>query len=413
MSGILSMILAGGEGTRLAPLTSVRAKPAVPFGGNYRIIDFVLNNFVNSDLLQIFVLTQFKSHSLNKHMSRRWQISGLTNRFIDTIPAQMQMGKHWYQGTADAIYQNISLVEGLDPEIVCVFGGDHIYKMDVRQMVEFHRSQFQAKLTVAAIPVPVEKAHQFGIIEVDRNHRMIGFQEKPKDKVKSIPGRPGWALASMGNYTFDAPTLVSVLKEDASENDSLHDFGHSIIPKLVPTGDVYVYDFSTNTIRGERESTRGYWKDVGTIDSLYESNMDLLEVVPPFDLYNRYWPLRSYHPAVPPAKFVHDGKDRKGEGISSIIAAGSIVSGGSVKHSILGYNSHIHSHVQIQDSVLFGNVDVGRHCRISNAIIDKNVSIAPGTVIGEDLEHDRKHFHVSPNGIVVIPKDARVGFDDE
>lgn len=411
MSGILSMILAGGEGTRLAPLTSVRAKPAVPFGGNYRIIDFVLNNFVNSDLLQIFVLTQFKSHSLNKHMSRRWQITGLTNRFIDTIPAQMQMGKHWYQGTADAIYQNISLVEGLDPEIVCVFGGDHIYKMDVRQMIEFHRSYRGAKLTVAAIPVPISQADQFGIIEIDENNRMIGFKEKPKSDVKPIPGRPDYVLASMGNYVFNASTLVESLKADAEERDSLHDFGHNIIPTLWPTGDVYVYDFSTNAIRGEPEGTNGYWRDVGTIDSLYEANMDLLEIIPPIDLYNRHWPMRSYHPAVPPAKFVHDQENRKGQAIGSIVSAGSIVSGSGVYHSILGYNSHIHSHAHIENSVLLGNVDVGRGSRIHRAIIDKDVTIAPGTVIGEDLEVDKERFHVSPNGIVVIPKGAKVGFD--
>ena len=411
MSGILSMILAGGEGTRLAPLTSVRAKPAVPFGGNYRIIDFVLNNFVNSDLLQIFVLTQFKSHSLNKHMSRRWQISGLTNRFIDTIPAQMQMGKHWYQGTADAIYQNISLVEGLDPEVVCVFGGDHIYKMDVRQMIEFHRSYRGAKLTVAAIPVPVDQADQFGIIEVDENNRMIGFKEKPKADVKTIPGRPGFVLASMGNYVFTAANLVESLKADAEERDSLHDFGHNIIPTLYPTGDVYVYDFSANAIRGEPEGTNGYWRDVGTIDSLYEANMDLLQVVPPIDLYNRHWPMRSYHPAVPPAKFVHDQENRKGQAIGSIVSAGSIVSGSGVYHSILGYNCHIHSHAHIEDCVLLGNVDVGRSCSIRNAIIDKDVTIAPGAIIGEDLDQDKERFHVSPNGIVVIPKGAKVGFD--
>lgn len=411
MSGILSMILAGGEGTRLAPLTSVRAKPAVPFGGNYRIIDFVLNNFVNSDLLQIFVLTQFKSHSLNKHMSRRWQITGLTNRFIDTIPAQMQMGKHWYQGTADAIYQNISLVEGLDPEIVCVFGGDHIYKMDVRQMIEFHRSYRGAKLTVAAIPVPISQADQFGIIEIDENNRMIGFKEKPKSDVKPIPGRPDYVLASMGNYVFSANTLVESLKADAEERDSLHDFGHNIIPTLWPTGDVYVYDFSTNAIRGEPEGTNGYWRDVGTIDSLYEANMDLLEIIPPIDLYNRHWPMRSYHPAVPPAKFVHDQESRKGQAIGSIVSAGSIVSGSGVYHSILGYNSHIHSHAHIENSVLLGNVDVGRGSRIHRAIIDKDVTIAPGTIIGEDLEADKERFHVSPNGIVVIPKGAKVGFD--
>lgn len=410
MAGILSMILAGGEGTRLAPLTSVRAKPSVPFGGNYRIIDFVLNNFVNSDILQIFVLTQFKSQSLNKHMSRRWQITGLTNRFIDTIPAQMQTGKHWYQGTADAIYQNVELIEGLDPEIVCVFGGDHIYKMDVRQMVDFHRSHDNAALTVAAIPVPISEADQFGIIEIDENNRMVGFQEKPKN-AKSMPGRPGWVLASMGNYTFTAKTLVDELKIDAADPDSMHDFGHNIIPKLYPSGSVYVYDFSKNHIRGDFEGTAGYWKDVGTIDSLFEANMDLLEVVPPIDLYNKHWPMRSYHPAVPPAKFVHDSGDRRGQALESIVSAGSIISGSTVHKSILGYNSHIHSHALVESSVLMGNSDIGRSCRIKNAIIDKDVQIAPGTVIGEDLEYDRAHYHVSANGIVVLPKGSRIGFD--
>lgn len=411
MSGILSMILAGGEGTRLAPLTSVRAKPAVPFGGNYRIIDFVLNNFVNSDLLQIFVLTQFKSHSLMKHMSRRWRVTGLTNRFIDPIPAQMQMGKHWYQGTADAIYQNIELIEGMDPEVVCVFGGDHIYKMDVRQMVEFHRGFDDAKLTVAAIPVHVSQADQFGIIEIDENNKMIGFQEKPKKDPKTIPGRPDYVLASMGNYVFDAATMVQCLKEDAESSDSVHDFGHNIIPDLYKAGVVYVYDFSTNVIRGELEHTSGYWRDVGTLDSLYEANMDLLAVEPPFDLYNRHWPLRSYHPAVPPAKFVHDEANRTGQAISSIVAGGCIISGSIVHRSILGYNCHVHSHAYVDNCVMMGNNDIGRGCRIRRAIIDKNVNIAPGTVIGEDPEHDRQRFHVSPNGIITIPKGAQVGFE--
>ncbi len=409
MSGILSMILAGGEGTRLAPLTGIRAKPAVPFGGNYRIIDFVLNNFVNSDLLQIFVLTQFKSHSLLKHMSRRWRVTGLTNRFIDPIPAQMQTGKHWYQGTADAIYQNLDVIDGVDPEVVCIFGGDHIYKMDVRQMIQFHRDN-PARLTVAAIPVPVEQAHQFGIIEIDENHKMIGFQEKPKSDPKTIPGNPNMVLASMGNYVFDAGTLREHLIADAEDTESVHDFGHNIIPKLYPAGDVYVYDFSTNEIRGEPEQSKGYWRDVGTIDSYYEANMDLISVVPPIDLYNRYWPLRSYHPAVPPAKFVHDETNRTGQAISSMISGGCIVSGSIVYHSILGYNVHVHSHSYVDSCVIMGGNDIGRGCRIRRAIIDKDTVIAPNTVIGEDPEHDRQRFHVSKDGVVVIPKGARVGF---
>lgn len=410
MSGVLTMILAGGEGTRLAPLTGVRAKPAVPFGGNFRIVDFVLNNFVNSDLLQIFVITQFKSHSLMKHLSRAWRVTGLTNRFIDPIPAQMQTGKHWYLGTADAIYQNIHLIHGLDPEHVCVFGGDHIYKMDVRQMLDFHR-QVGARLTVAAIPVPVSEAHEFGVIEVDNQGRMIGFEEKPKTNPKTIPGRPGYVLASMGNYIFEAATLVTALKEDAKKIDSKHDFGHNIIPELFPTGDVYVYDFSSNVIRGEQEECIGYWRDVGTIDSYFEANMDLIAIEPPLNMYNKYWPLRSYTPPVPPAKFVHDTVGRTGQAVSSMVAAGSIVSGSSVYQSILGYNTHVHSHAQIEQSVLMGNNDIGRGCQIRRAIIDKDVKIAPGTVIGHDLALDKERFHVSPEGVIVIPKGAVIGFD--
>ena len=404
------MILAGGEGTRLAPLTSVRAKPAVPFGGNYRIIDFVLNNFVNSDLLQIFVLTQFKSHSLLKHLSRSWRVTGLTSRFIDPIPAQMQTGKHWYQGTADAIFQNVNLIEGMDPEIVCVFGGDHIYKMDIRQMIDFHRSS-EALLTVAAIPVPVDQADQFGVIEVDERGKMIGFQEKPKKDPKTIPGRPGYVLASMGNYVFDAKTLVKCLKEDAESKDSLHDFGHNIIPMLFETGDVYVYDFSTNTIREEPESSQGYWRDVGTIDSFYEANMDLISVTPPIDLYNKHWPLRCYHPPVPPAKFVHDEANRTGQAISSMVASGSIISGSIVYNSVLGYNNRVHSHSYVEKSVVMGNCNIGRGCRILRAIIDKDVTIAADTVIGEDPFQDRERFQVSKEGVVVIPKGSRIGFD--
>ncbi|MCJ8312630.1 MAG: glucose-1-phosphate adenylyltransferase [Saccharospirillaceae bacterium] len=409
MSGVLSMILAGGEGSRLSPLTSIRAKPAVPFGGNYRIIDFVLNNFVNSDLLQIYVLTQYKSHSLMKHLSKAWRVTGLTNRFIDAIPASMQTGKHWYQGTADAIYQNIHLIESVDPEVVCVFGGDHIYKMDVRQMITFH-NKTKAKLTVAAIPVHISQAHHYGIIEVDENWKMIGFVEKPTSSPKTIPGRDDMVLASMGNYVFDAPTMVQSLKEDAEENESMHDFGHNIIPKLYEKGEVFVYDFSQNTIRGESETSKGYWRDVGTIESYYEANMDLISTAPPFDLYNRYWPLRSYHPSLPPAKFVHDEKNRTGQAISSMVASGSIISGAIVHKSVLGYNVRVHSHSYIDQSVIMGNNDIGQGCRIRRAIIDKNVTIAPNTIIGEDPVEDAKRFHVSEDGIVVIPKGAKIGF---
>lgn len=411
MSGILSMILAGGVGSRLAPLTDIRAKPAVPFGGNYRIVDFVLNNFVNSDLLQIFVLTQFKSHSLMKHMSRAWRVSGLTNRFIDPIPAQMQTGNHWYMGTADAIYQNMHLIRGMDPEHVCIFGGDHIYKMDVRQMIDFHKTK-EAVLTVAAIPVSVDEASEFGVIEVDKEGRMIGFEEKPVNP-KEIPGRPGMCLASMGNYVFEKETLVASLEEDAKLEDSEHDFGNDIIPKLYPQRKVFVYDFSTNIVRGEPEHSRGYWRDVGTIDAYFEANMDLIQIQPPINLYNKRWPLRSYHPAVPPAKFVHDETNRTGQAISSMVGAGSIISGAIIYNSIIGHNVHIHSHSYVEKCVIMGNNDIGEGCRLRRCIIDKDVDIAPGTVIGEDPELDKKRFHVSAGGIVVIPKGSRIGFSDE
>ncbi|MBF0413149.1 MAG: glucose-1-phosphate adenylyltransferase [Desulfamplus sp.] len=410
MSSILSMILAGGEGTRLFPFTSLRAKPAVPFGGSYRIIDFVLSNFVNSDILKVFVLTQFKSHSLMKHLSQAWRVSGVTGHFIDPIPAQMRTGRHWYKGTADAIYQNLNLIDSYDPEFVCVFGGDHIYKMDIRQMIDYHRDR-GAALTVAAIPVPVEEANKFGVIEVDDNGKMIGFEEKPKENPKTIPDRPTHVLASMGNYVFDADALVNYLQIDAEDDKSIHDFGHNIIPMMVPRGDVYVYDFSTNAIRGEPENSKGYWRDVGTIDSYYQANMDLISVTPPFDLYNRYWPLRSYHPAVPPAKFVHDEANRMGHAINSAVSSGCIISGSVVNQSILGYRVHIHSHSYIEKSVIMGNTEIGTGCRIRRAIFDQEVTVAPNTVIGEDPEYDRKRFQVSENGVVVIPKGARVGFD--
>ncbi|MBF0302905.1 MAG: glucose-1-phosphate adenylyltransferase [Desulfamplus sp.] len=410
MSSILSMILAGGEGTRLFPFTSLRAKPAVPFGGSYRIIDFVLSNFVNSDILKVFVLTQFKSHSLMKHLSQAWRVSGVTGHFIDPIPAQMRTGRHWYKGTADAIYQNLNLIDSYDPEFVCVFGGDHIYKMDIRQMIDYHRDR-GAALTVAAIPVPVEEANKFGVIEVDDNGKMIGFEEKPKENPKTIPDRPTHVLASMGNYVFDADALVNYLQIDAEDDKSIHDFGHNIIPMMVPRGDVYVYDFSTNAIRGEPENSKGYWRDVGTIDSYYQANMDLISVTPPFDLYNRYWPLRSYHPAVPPAKFVHDEANRMGHAINSAVSSGCIISGSVVNQSILGYRVHIHSHSYIEKSVIMGNTEIGTGCRIRKTIFDQEVTVAPNTVIGEDPEYDRKRFQVSENGVVVIPKGARIGFD--
>ncbi|MGF1861503.1 glucose-1-phosphate adenylyltransferase, partial [Photobacterium profundum] len=285
MGGVLGMILAGGEGSRLRPLTDSRTKPAVPFGGSYRLIDFALNNFVNADFLKIYVLTQFKSQSLYVHMKKGWNITGITDRFIDPIPAQMRMGKRWYDGTADAIYQNLSFIELADPEHVCIFGSDHIYKMDIKQMLNFHKEK-EAELTVSALRMPLSEASAFGVIEVDENGCMVGFEEKPTNP-KSIPGDPENALVSMGNYIFNKDTLCTELEEDAAKEDSSHDFGKDIIPKLFPLGKVYVYDFTTNIIPGEKNT--GYWRDVGTIEAYWQAHMDLLSEDAPFSLYNRQW----------------------------------------------------------------------------------------------------------------------------
>ncbi|MGY2573623.1 glucose-1-phosphate adenylyltransferase [Vibrio sp. C8] len=405
MSNVLGMILAGGEGSRLMPLTQKRAKPSVPFGGSYRLIDFALNNFVNADLMKIYVLTQFKSQSLYLHMKKGWNVSSITDRFIDSIPAQMRDGKRWYEGTADAIYQNIRFIELSEVDDVCIFGSDHIYKMDIRQMLNFHR-QKEAKLTVAALRMPISEASQFGVIEVNELGEMVGFSEKPKNP-KSIPNEPEWALVSMGNYIFNSEVLCHELKVDAEDRDSSHDFGKDIIPKMFPQGGVYVYDFAQNKIKGEIQTT--YWRDVGTIDSYWSAHMDLLAKNPPFSLYNRSWPLHTYYPPLPPATFVDSG-ERKVKITDSLISGGSYIQGSTIYKSILGFRSNIAAGSLISESVILGDVKVGAGCSIQRAIIDKHVEIAPGTVIGENLELDRQRFHVSDDGIVVIAKGTKVGF---
>ncbi|RAS58923.1 glucose-1-phosphate adenylyltransferase [Vibrio diazotrophicus] len=405
MFGVLGMILAGGEGSRLMPLTETRSKPSVPFGGSYRLIDFALNNFVNADLMRIYVLTQFKSQSLYLHMKKGWNVSGITNRFIDIIPAQMRDGKRWYEGTADAIYQNIVFVEQSGAADVCIFGSDHVYKMDIRQMLEFHLRK-QAKLTVAALRMPRSEASKFGVIEVDGEGKMIGFEEKPENP-KSIPGEPDWCLVSMGNYIFKSTVLCDELREDAVNPESSHDFGKDIIPKMFSDGGVYVYDFSQNKIKGEIETT--YWRDVGTIESYWSAHMDLLSKNPPFSLYNRSWPLHTYYPPLPPATFVDSG-ERKVKITDSLISGGSYIQGSTIYKSVLGFRSNIAAGSLISESVILGDVKVGAGCSIKRAIIDKHVEIAPGTVIGENLELDRQRFHVSDDGIVVIAKGTKVGF---
>ncbi len=410
MDDVLTMILAGGAGTRLRPLTRERAKPAVPFGGHYRLIDIVLSNFVNSGFYQIKILTQYKSESLDRHISRGWRLSEQLDQFVDVVPAQQRVGQHWYRGSADAIYQNLNLIEDNQPEDVCVFSADHIYKMDVSQMVHMHRRQ-QADLTVAAIPVSVEEARAFGVFEIDEEGRITDFVEKPDDPTP-MPGDSDRCLASMGNYVFGTGPLVDELRRDADREESTHDFGRDIVSEMVadPDYEVFVYDFSDNRVPGQHEREIGYWRDVGTIDSYWEASMDLVSVHPHFDLYNDQWPIRTYYENHPPAKFVHHdpSTERVGRAIDSTVAEGCIVSGGLIKGSILFPEVHVHSYSKIEDSILFEGVEVGERARIRRAIIDKDVVIPPDTVIGHDLERDRERFTVSEDGIVVIPKGERL-----
>ncbi|RAL22808.1 glucose-1-phosphate adenylyltransferase [Lujinxingia litoralis] len=406
MNDVLVMILAGGEGKRLRPLTLDRAKPAVPFGGRYRIIDFVLSNFVNSGFYKIKVLTQYKSDSLLNHISRGWHLAQFIDHYIDPVPAQQRRGPQWFQGSADAIFQNLNLIYDEEPRDVCVFGGDNIYKMDVGQMLATHRER-DADLSVAAIPVPLEQGSAFGILEIDDEQRIVGFAEKPTHP-KPIPNRPGWCLASMGNYIFKTPGLVEEIIRDAHDNESAHDFGKNIITNMVRSGHqaCFVYDFSTNDIPGQSERERSYWRDVGTIDSYWEASMDLISAEPQFDLYNRRWPIRTHYQHYPPAKFVHDdpATNRVGQAINSSVAEGCIVSGGTIRNSVLFQRVRVNSYSSIEDSVLFEQVEVGRRARIRKAIIEKDVVIPPDTVIGYDEELDRARFPVSDKGVVVVPK---------
>jgi glucose-1-phosphate adenylyltransferase len=401
---ILVMILAGGEGRRLYPLTMDRAKPAVPFGGKYRIIDFVLNNFTNSELFKIKVLTQFKSDSLNRHIARCWPMPPFLNQYVELVPAQMRMGQEWYRGTADAIYQNLNLIYDEMPSLVCVFGGDHIYKMDVSQMLEYHKMQ-AADLTIAAIPVPVEQASEFGVIEVDNLYRVTGWQEKPTNP-KEMPDRPGYALASMGNYIFNREVLVEELLEDAENPDSQHDFGKNVIAAMINKGRrVFVYDFATNIVPGQTESERGYWRDVGTIDAYWEANMDLVAIEPVFNLYHREWPIKTYSYQAPPAKYIFNDEERRGFATDSIVSDGCIISGGRLLRCVLSPYCRVNSFALVEDSILMHGVNVGRHAKIRRAIIDKYVDIPPHTRIGYDREEDEaRGFYVSEGGITVVPK---------
>jgi glucose-1-phosphate adenylyltransferase len=395
--------MAGGQGTRLHPLTRERAKPAVPFGGKYRIVDFVLSNLVNSQIYSIYLMVQWRSQSLIEHLKDGWQFGRiLHDHFIIPVPAQMRMGENWYQGTADAIFQNLNLIDDFKPDLVAVFGADHIYRMDIQQMIAFHVDR-KASVTVATLPVPLEEANQFGVLDVDSGLRVFGFDEKPENP-RPMPGAPGKCLASMGNYLFDPQVLRAALIEDAQDPNSRHDFGQNLIPNLIERVPVYAYNFMTNRIRGDSEENLSYWRDVGTIDAYYEANMDLRDAKPHLNLYNPFWPLRTAYYNQPPAKFVFNEESRRGVSVHSVISEGCIVSGGAVRNSILGRSVFVHSYSEIDDSVVMDYCNIGRHARIRRAIIDKNVHIAEGDVIGYDLERDRQRFTVTESGIVVIPK---------
>ena len=404
----LAMILAGGAGTRLDPLTRERAKPAVPFGGRYRIIDFCLSNFVNSGIFKLKVLTQYKSDSLNNHISRTWRMTAFLGHFCETVPAQMRTGGDWYKGSADAIYQNLNLITDENPEHVFVFGADNVYHMEVQQMLDFHVSR-RADCTVAVLPVPISEGNQFGILDIAPDGQVRGFVEKPKNP-PPMPGHPELCLASMGNYLFTTDTLTQAVIEDAKLENSAHDFGKSILTALHQRSRVFAYDFLLNDVPGQGHRERGYWRDVGTLDAYYQANMDLIEVEPVFNLYNTQWPITTASSSLPPAKFVFadDKNDRVGQATDSLVSEGCIISGGTVNRSVLSPRVRVNSWAQVTDSILMENVEIGRHSVIKRAIIDKNVTIPPGTKIGVDLEADKRRFYVTDSGIVVIPKGAKV-----
>src|SRR5262245_17132445 len=399
---VLGIVLAGGKGTRLYPLTKERAKPAVPFGGKYRIVDFVLSNFINSGLYSVYVLTQFKSQSLLQHLSEGWQFGGiLKDHFIIPVPAQMRSADEtWYQGTADALYQNVNLIEQSDPHLVAIFGADHIYRMNIASMLEYHE-QKRAEITVAAIPVDRRHATEFGVIETTRDGRIVGFHEKRSD-APTIPDRPDQIYASMGNYVFSTRALLRELYADAAREDSSHDFGRDILPALVNRVEMFAYDFQTNQIPGEAPGAPAYWRDVGTLDAYYEAQMDLRAVSPSLTLYNLEWPLRTAGYADPPAKFTFDDDDRRGHAVDSIVSGGCILSGGMVRNSVLGRWVRVHSGAVVEDCVILDNCDIGRRARIRRAILDKNVRIPEGAALGFGLEQDKKFHHVTSTGIVVV-----------
>lgn len=406
---ILAIVLAGGEGKRLMPLTADRAKPAVPFGGVYRLVDFALSNLVNARYLRIVVLTQYKSHSLDRHISQGWRMSTLLGNYIAPVPAQQRVGKRWYLGSADAIYQSLNLIRDERPDIVVVVGADHVYRMDFGQMVRTHLES-GAPCTVAAIRQPITLADQFGVIKAraDDPRRIEAFLEKPKDAV-GLPDAPDQVLASMGNYVFDADALVQAVTRDADRDGSKHDMGGDIVPDFVERGEAAVYDFIENDVPGSDERDRDYWRDVGTLDAYFEAQMDLVSVHPVFNLYNYEWPIYTHLGPWPPAKFVHGWHGRIGHAVNSIVSPGCVVSGALVENSVLSPNVGVHSWATVSDSVLMDDVEVGRHAVVRRAILDKNVVVPEGARIGMDPDEDRdRGFTVTESGITVVGKDQKI-----
>ena len=403
----MGVVLAGGEGRRLYPLTRDRAKPAVPFGGNYRLVDFALSNLVNGGTLRVAVLTQYKSHSLDRHLAQTWRMSPLLGNYVMPVPAQMRYGKRWFEGSADALYQNLHLVHDEKPDFICVFGADHIYRMDPSQMVERH-IESGADVTVACVRVPKNESNQFGVVEMGDAPWIARFREKP-ETAQGLPEAPDKILASMGNYVFTTKALIDILREDADKQDSAHDMGGDIIRSMVERGDAAAYDFTHNVIPGATERDAGYWRDVGTIDAYFDAHMDLISVHPIFNLYNDQWPIHTWLGSVPPAKFVFDHEGRRGFAVDSMVSGGVIVSGAQVRRSILAPGVVAHSHAVIEDSVVLNGVDIGGGAIIKRAIIDKDVKIPPGARIGVDREEDlARGFTLSEGGIVVVGKEDPV-----
>jgi glucose-1-phosphate adenylyltransferase len=404
---VLAIVLAGGEGKRLMPLTADRAKPGVPFGGIYRLIDFVLSNLANAGYLKMVVLTQYKSHSLDRHITKTWRLSTLLGNYVTPVPAQQRLGPRWFAGSADAIYQSMNLINDENPDYVIVFGADHIYRMDPSQMMAHHFAS-GAAVTVAGIRQPLSFADQFGVIEVGEDATQIAaFREKPKD-TKGLPDSPEEIYASMGNYVFTRDALCEAVIRDAEDPHSKHDMGGNIIPMLVERGEAGVYDFGQNVVPGSTDRDRGYWRDVGTLDSFYDAHMDLIAIHPVFNLYNFDWPIYTEHPPWPPAKFVHGSEGRVGRAVSSMVSPGAVISGSLVENSVISPNVRVHSYAHVEGSVLMEGVEIGRNAVVRNAIIDKNVTVPEGAQIGIDLDRDRSRFTVSDKGVVVIGKGRQV-----